>query len=109
MFRFCAIAMQQPTKFLSYSTSHRRSPLNTLGLSSRCSDDRFDPDCLKGFLSMLREHAEEGNQADLVINDYVYDRPGKQAVYRIRYSRMFPARKLITWRRPAASSCPTSS
>ena len=61
------------------------------------SDDRFDPDCLKGFLSMLREHTEEGTQADLVINDYVYDRPGKQAVYRIRYSRMFPARKLVTW------------
>ena len=62
------------------------------------SDDRFDPDCLRGFLSMLREHTEEGNRADLVVNDYVYDRPGKQSVFRIRYSRMFPARKLITWK-----------
>ena len=61
------------------------------------SDDRIDPECLKGFLSMLREHAEEGKRADLVVNDYVYDRPGKQAVHRIRYSRMFPARRLITW------------
>ncbi len=61
------------------------------------SDDRFDPDCLPGFLSMLREHTEEGHRADLVINDYVYDRPGKQGVHRIRYSRMFPARKLIRW------------
>ncbi len=61
------------------------------------SDDRFDPAYLPGFLDMLRDHSEEGTQADLVVNDYVYDRPGKQAVYRIRYSRIFPARKRVAW------------
>ena len=57
----------------------------------------MDPECLRDFLSMLREHQEPGLRADLVINDYVYDRPDRQAVYRISYKRMFPAKKLISW------------
>ncbi len=61
------------------------------------SDDRLDERCLPDFMDLLREHADEKTRVDLVVNDYVYDRPEKQAVYRIRYGRMFPPGKPVSW------------
>ena len=61
------------------------------------SDDRLDSALLPGYMDLLRAHSQEGNTADIVVNDYVYDRPDREAVYRIRYGRMFPPGKLIGW------------
>ena len=59
------------------------------------SDDRADPAALKALLDDLRRLADD--PVDLVVHDYVYDRPEREAVHRIRYRGAFPERKRITW------------
>ena len=59
------------------------------------SDDRVDPAALKALLDDMRTLAED--PVDLVVHDYVYDRPEREAVYRIRYGGAFPERERITW------------
>ena len=59
------------------------------------SDDRADPAALKALLDDLRRLADD--PVDLVVHDYVYDRPEHEAVHRIRYRGAFPERKRITW------------
>ena len=54
------------------------------------SDDRADPAALKALLADMRGLA--GSPVDLVVHDYVYDRPEREAVHRIRYSGAFPER-----------------
>ena len=59
------------------------------------SDDRADPAALKALLADMRGLAE--SPVDLVVHDYVYDRPEREAVHRIRYSGAFPERRRVTW------------
>ena len=59
------------------------------------SDDRADPAALKALLEALRELAD--TPVDLIIHDYVYDRPEREAVHRIRYGGAFPAHQRFTW------------
>ena len=59
------------------------------------SDDRADPAALKALLDDLDGLKE--SPVDLVVHDYVYDRPEREAVHRIRYGGAFPARRRITW------------
>ncbi len=59
------------------------------------SDDRADPAALKALLDDMRRLADD--PVDLVVHDYVYDRPEREAVHRIRYRGAFPERKRITW------------
>lgn len=59
------------------------------------SDDRVDPDSLRALLEAMRNLREK--PVDLVIHDYVYDRPDREAVYRIRYSGAFPQNQPFTW------------
>ncbi len=59
------------------------------------SDDRADPAALKALLAEMARLKDD--PVDLVVHDYVYDRPEREAVHRIRYSHAFPARRRFTW------------
>ena len=59
------------------------------------SDDRVDPAALRALLADMR--ALVTDPVDLVVHDYVYDRPEREAVHRIRYGGAFPARRRIGW------------
>lgn len=61
------------------------------------SDDRLDEAGLKALLELLGKHAEPGNQADLVIHDYCYDRWDQHAVFSISYHRVMPEGRLFRW------------
>ena len=66
-------------------------------LKSVDADDRIDPDSLKALLDLLRDHAGPETRADLVINDYVYDRPDEESVFQVRYGHVFRAGEMNTW------------
>ena len=59
------------------------------------SDDRVDPAALRALLEAMRGLRDD--PVDLVVHDYVYDRPEREAAYRIRYGSAFPARVRFTW------------
>ena len=59
------------------------------------SDDRAEPEALKALLKAMA--ALKDDPVDLVVHDYVYDRPERQAVHRISYRGAFPAGKRFTW------------
>ena len=61
------------------------------------SDDRLDPDGLRALLDLLRAHAAPGNQADLVVHDYVYDRGEQRAVFSVNYAGPMPQGRLFQW------------
>ena len=55
------------------------------------SDDRLVKENLPGLMDLLRKYADPENRADMVFHDYVYDRPEKEASFRITYlGRMKP-------------------
>ncbi len=66
-------------------------------LKSVDADDRIDPDSLRAMLDLLRDHAAPEARADLIVNDYVYDRPDRECVFRVRYNRVFRADRMETW------------
>lgn len=66
-------------------------------LKSVDADDRIDTDSLKALLDLLRGHASPKTAADLVINDYVYDHPDRQDVFRVRYNYVFREDRVNTW------------
>ncbi len=49
------------------------------------SDDRLDTEALGHLLGELRALAERGEEADLIVNDYVYDRAERDAVFSVSY------------------------
>ena len=49
------------------------------------SDDRLVKENLPGLMDVLRQHTDEGSEADLIFHDYVYDRPEKENSFRITY------------------------
>lgn len=61
------------------------------------SDDRIDPESLRGLLALLREHVEPGTQADLVVTDYVYDNAEKEAVFGVSYHHVMPQGRIFGW------------
>ena len=61
------------------------------------SDDRLDTDALKALLDRLREHADGDKQADLIVNDYVYDREDQPACFSVSYRGIFSPDRLNTW------------
>ena len=66
-------------------------------LKSVDADDRIDTESLLALVRLLRDHAERETMADLVINDYVYDQPGREAVFSVRYNHVFPENRVHTW------------
>ena len=61
------------------------------------SDDRLDPAYLPGLLDVLRGQADREDRLDLIVHDYVDDRPERQAVHRIRYGVVIPERREVSW------------
>lgn len=61
------------------------------------SDDRLDPEGLRALLDLLRAHTAPEDQADLVVHDYVYDRPEKPGVFSITYRRIMPTGRIFGW------------
>ena len=66
-------------------------------LKSVDADDRIDPESLQAMLALLREHATPETWADLVVNDYVYDNPGREKVFQVKYNHVFHAGRMDTW------------
>ena len=61
------------------------------------ADDRIDTDSLLELMELLRAHAAPEDQADLVVNDYVYDHPDRENVFEVRYNLVFHAGRTDTW------------
>lgn len=61
------------------------------------SDDRLDPEALRSLLDLIRSYAGKNPVPDLIVNDYVYDRPEKEAVFSVSYSHVFKTNTLMTW------------
>ncbi len=61
------------------------------------SDDRIDPEALKALLALLRAHADPGNQADLVVHDYAYDREEQHGVFGMSFAGVMPEGRLFQW------------
>ncbi len=59
------------------------------------SDDRADPAALAALLAAMR--GLTADPVDLVVHDYVYDRPDREAAHRISYRHAFPAGRRFTW------------
>ena len=66
-------------------------------LKSVDADDRIDTESLKTLVALLREHAEPGTWADLVVNDYVYDHTDRENVFQVRYNHVFHKNRVDTW------------
>lgn len=66
-------------------------------LKSVDADDRIDTPSLLALMNLLRKHAAPEMQADLVVNDYVYDHEDRENVFQIRYNHVFHAEELNTW------------
>ena len=66
-------------------------------LKSVDADDRIDTESLKTMVALLREHAEPGTWADLVVNDYVYDHTDRENVFQVRYNHVFHKNRVDTW------------
>ena len=61
------------------------------------SDDRLDTEALKELLNRLRQHTDEADQVDLIVNDYVYDREGEQACFSVSFNKVFSPDRVNTW------------
>ena len=68
-----------------------------LFIKSLDSDDRLEPSALKSLLEILRRLADAGTLPDLIVNDYVYDRPGNPACFSVSYHRQLKENTLMTW------------
>ena len=61
------------------------------------SDDRMVKENLPGLLDVLREHSEEGNRADMIFHDYVYDHPDQENTFSITYAGKLKPDVIATW------------
>lgn len=61
------------------------------------SDDWVDADAYPQMLSALRAHAEEAQQVDLVISNYIYDKVGAAHKRVIRYGNALAQDRVLTW------------
>ena len=72
---------------------------NALGLYYKTvdSDDRLEADALKCLLDMIRSYVGKEPVPDMIVNDYVYDRPEKDSVFSVTYHHVFKPDRLMTW------------
>ena len=61
------------------------------------SDDWLDSKVLLHVLDVLRAHADEPDQIDLLITDYLYDKEGVKIKHVVRYSNAMPTQRVFTW------------
>lgn len=62
------------------------------------SDDRLLREHVPALMDALRRHAEQETAADLIFHDYVYDRPEKNAAFRITYAGKMKPETPGTWK-----------
>jgi len=61
------------------------------------SDDRLDRASLEKLMAVLRGFTAEDERLDLLVNDYVYDQAGQQAVFSVNYRVSMSPGKALTW------------
>ncbi len=61
------------------------------------SDDRLDGPSLLSLLDILRAHSSPGEQLDLIVNDYVYDREDEPCCFSVRYNGEMDPGRVLTW------------
>lgn len=61
------------------------------------SDDWFDRGALLRVLDVLREFAEEATGVDMLLANYVYEKPSLHKHKVIRYDGVFPENKVFSW------------
>ena len=61
------------------------------------SDDWVDGEAYKKILNTLRAHSAEGEQVDMCISNYVYEKVGAEHKHVVRYTNALPVDKVFTW------------
>lgn len=62
------------------------------------SDDWFDRAALLKILDVLRTFIEEGQGVDMLLSNYVYEKPSLRKHKAIRYDGVFPEEQVFSWR-----------
>jgi glycosyltransferase involved in cell wall biosynthesis len=72
---------------------------NALGLYFKVvdSDDRLDKESLLALLGVLERYIVPDNQIDLIVNNYVYDQTGHEAVFSVNYRVAMKPDQVQTW------------
>lgn len=61
------------------------------------SDDWFDREAFLKILDVLREFVHEGNGVDMLLANYVYEKPSLHKHKAIRYDGVFPENQIFGW------------
>lgn len=61
------------------------------------SDDWVDAAAYPRILSALRAHAQESEQIDLLVSNYIYDKAGAAHKHVVRYGNALPEGRVLTW------------
>ncbi len=61
------------------------------------SDDWVDPQVLKDLLALLRRFQETGEEVDMVVSDFVYDKVGARHKKVMRYPHALPTGRVLHW------------
>lgn len=61
------------------------------------SDDWFDRDAFLKVLDVLRDFVQEGEGVDMLLANYVYEKPSLHKHKAIRYEGVFPENKVFGW------------
>ncbi len=61
------------------------------------SDDRMVKENIPGLMDVLREHADEDSQVDMIFHDYVYDHPEEENTFTITYAGKMKPDTAGTW------------
>lgn len=61
------------------------------------SDDWFDGGSFQKILEVLRGFVHDGNGVDMLLSNYVYEKPSLRKHKAIRYDGVFPEEKVFTW------------
>ncbi len=62
------------------------------------SDDWVDEESLKKILSVIRELYEQGQEVDMFLANYVYEKVGAQHKRVIHYRNVLPENQIFTWK-----------
>ena len=61
------------------------------------SDDWLDEEAFRTVLDTLRTLTEAGTSVDLLVSNYLYDKPSEERKRVIRYTSALPENRLLTW------------
>ena len=61
------------------------------------SDDWFDTDALKKVVAKLKELVNSGTELDMMVVNYVYEKPSENKSVPIKYTNVLPKDRIFTW------------